>query len=118
MADKERYAKEKAEYESANSSAVPKEAPSTSSITSAPTKKKVSDSESSEDEKPVKRDPNAPKRGKSAYMLFYENQIKQSSGGSRIEAMKGIAETWKSLSEEEKKVLTLLCAFLIVLALF
>lgn len=56
--------------------------------------------------KPFPRDPNAPKRNLSAYMIYLnsvrENVVKENPGMSSVEIMKEQSMMWKALNDEER----------------
>jgi structure-specific recognition protein 1 len=55
------------------------------------------------------KDPNAPKRGKSAYLFFCEAKRAESKSKSENITLQQLSELWKSIDESEKKVKKFIC---------
>ncbi|KAF8359152.1 isw-1 [Pristionchus pacificus] len=91
--DKERYEREMEKYMKNGGSAAWEEA------------HKKEDDEEKHTRKKKKKDPNAPKRGLSAFMLFMgeaRTSLKE-EGDSSIDVVKKADELWKTISGDEKK---------------
>jgi hypothetical protein len=78
----------------------------------APVKKSKMETEAAKKEKKKRKDPNMPKKGRSAYMLFAAERrpgfVEENPTLTPQDVTKGVAEEWKTLSEKHKEVYTVM----------